>query len=170
MDDSPVLYRSGRSRTLWLLLAVSLAPLALVTWLLTLPSEARLLQELGSATAVLAWKAGLLLLSSTLFWPMLWLSGRYVTEVRRVGPGRLRVRVWTLLGCRAQEWTGAGDGGEVHEGRLALPDAPLVDAPWRGFRTPGGRRLVVDAQGDFPQGEDALTAAMTRERALPPTP
>lgn len=161
-STAPLLYQSDRSRTLWLLLPVTLAPLLVVAWLLTLASEAQLLHEFGSVTAVLSWKVIMLLFSSILFWPLLWLSGRYVTKVEHVAPQRLRVTVWTLTGAQENEWQGAFSGGEFHEGKLILPYAPIVDAPWTGYRSPDGKKLVVDMQGDFPFGEDALEAAMTR--------
>lgn len=161
MTSPHLLYQSGRTATLWLLLPVTLAPVLVVAWLLTLPSEAQLLQDFGSSAAILIWKIGMLIFSSILFWPMLWLSGRYVTRVEHVGPQRLRVTVWTLAGARTREWNAAFSGGEFHAGKLVLPYAPIVNAPWTGYRTPEGKKLVVDTQGDFPFGEDALTAVMT---------
>lgn len=162
MTTAHLLYQSDRSATLWLLLPVTLAPVLVVAWLLTLPSEAQLLQDFGSTAAILIWKVGLLIFSSILFWPMLWLSGRYVTRIEHVGAQRLRVTVWSLTGARASEWTAAFSGGEFHEGKLVLPYVPSVHAPWTGYRNPEGKKLVVDAQGNFPHGEDALEAAMTR--------
>ena len=165
MQNAPVLYHSDRARTLWLLLPVTLAPLIVTACLLTRVSDVQLLEEFGSVGAALAWKAGLILLSSILFWPLLWLSGRYVTQVEHVGRQRLRVTVWSLTGARETEWKAAFSGGEFHAGKLVLPYTPIVNAPWTGYRTPEGKKLVVDAQGDFPFGEETLEAAMTQ---LPP--
>lgn len=162
MNTAHILYQSDRSLTLWLLLPVTLAPVLVVAWLLTLTSEAQLLQDFDSTGAIMIWKVGMLLLSSVLFWPMFWLSGRYVTRVEHVGAQRLRVTVWSMIGARETEWTAAFSGGEYHDGKLVLPYVPVVNAPWTGYRSPEGKKLVVDAQGDFPHGEDALEAAMTR--------
>lgn len=159
-----LLYRSGRSLTLWWLLLVVLAPVPLTAWLVLLPPEAKLLAEFGSPGAVRAWQAGLMLLSTILVWPMLWLSGRYVTRVERLPDGQLRVQVWTWLGHRQRDWPPRFGAGEDHACLTSLPGAPEVNAPWTGYRTPEGRRLVVDWQGEFPQGHGALDAVVSSGR------
>lgn len=160
-----LLYRSGRSLTLWWLLPVVLAPVPLTAWLVLLPPEARLLAEFGSPGALRAWQAGLMLLSTILVWPMLWLSGRYVTRIERLADGQVRVQVWTWFGHRQRDWPARSGAGEDHAGLSALPGAPVVNAPWTGYRTPEGRRLVVDWQGEFPQGHGALDAVVSSGRS-----
>ena len=103
----------------------------------------------------------MLLLSSIMFWPFLWLSGRYVTQVELAAPGQINVEVWTLFGPQRREWKSAFNPGEFHEGHLYLPYTPEVHAPWTGYRTPEGKRLIVDEQGEFPLGREALQRAMT---------
>lgn len=156
VGEPHLLYRSGRSLTLWGLLLVVLAPVPLTAWLVVLPPDARLAAEFGSPDAVRAWQAGLMLLSTILVWPMLWLSGRYVTRVEQLPDGRVRVQVWTWLGHRWRDWPVSFGAGEDHAGLSALPGAPVVNAPWTGYRAPDGKRLVVDWQGEFPQGHGAL--------------
>lgn len=163
MNDIRLLFLSQRSRTLWLVLLLTLAPVPLTAWLVTLPSDARLLADFGTAGAAHAWQIGMVLLSTVLFWPLLWLSGRYVTRVERGADGAVCVQVWTLLGSRRHAWT-ALQGGEIHAGHGHGLPGVQVDAPWTGYRTPQGKTLVVDAQGDFPQGEDVLREAMTQVR------
>jgi hypothetical protein len=160
MTESTLLYRSGRSRLLTLVLLLTLAPVPLSAWLVSLPAEAQLLAEFGSRGAVQAWKIGMVLLGSALFWPMAWLSGRYVTRVEQTAAGHVRVQLWTLFGTRTQEWQSPLSGGEHHEGRSHGLPGVQVDAPWTGYCTPAGKKLVVDAQGEFPRGEDALREAL----------
>lgn len=150
-----LLYLSGRAHLLWLALPLTLAPALLAAWLVALPTDARLLAEFGSWTAARAWQGGMVLAGTVLFWPLCWLSGRYVMRVERQPDGVLRLRVWTLLGARTREWSGAFAGGEEHDGG----DVPVA-APWTGYRTPEGRLLVVDGRGEFPQGEEALREAL----------
>lgn len=164
-DDGPrLLFVSERSPTLWFVLLVSSAPVPLAVWLLLLPAGADLLAEFGSAAAVLAWQAGMLLVSTVLVWPMAWLCGRYVTRVERLPDRQVRVKVWTWFGRRQRVWPARFGAGEDHAGQSALPGVPAVKAPWTGYRTPAGKRLVVDWQGDFPQGSEALEEALTATR------
>lgn len=162
MNDLRLLYVSRRSRTLWLVLLVTLAPVPLSAWLVSLPDEARLLADFGSLGAARIWQVGMVLLGSVLFWPMLWLSGRYVTQVEATAGGGVRVEVWTLLGPRTEDWT-ALRGGEFHAGQSHGLPGVQVDAPWTGYRTPAGKRLIVDEQGEFPEGHEALRAAMLHQ-------
>jgi hypothetical protein len=160
-DDGPrLLYVSDRSPTLWFVLLVSIAPVPLIAWLVLLPAEADLLAEFGSPTAVRAWQAGMLLVSTVLVWPMVWLCGRYVTRVERLPDRQVRIEVWTWFGRRRRIWPARFGAGEDHAGQSALPGAPLVNAPWTGYRTPAGKRLVVDWQGDFPHGSEVLEEAL----------
>jgi hypothetical protein len=163
MTDAHLLYRSGRSRTLWLVLILTLLPVPLSAWLVTLPSEARLLAEFGSLNVARFWQAGMVLLGSALFWPLFWLSGRYVTRVETTAEGSLRVQLWTVRGPRTETWP-ALRGGEHHPGHSHGLPGVQVAAPWTGYRTPAGKTLVVDEQGEFPQGDEALRAAMTHRR------
>lgn len=156
-----LLYRSGRGRLLWLMLPLTLAPVGLAAWLVALPDATRLLAEFGSAGAARAWQVGMVLLASALFWPLCWLSGRYVLSVESSAGGRLRLRLWTLLGPRTREWQQPFAGGAAHDDG---PDSQVA-APWAGYRTPEGRLLVVDGQGEFPQGEDTLREALLLPRA-----
>jgi hypothetical protein len=159
MNPPTLLYCSRRGRLLWALVFVTLAPVPVSAWLVTLPAEAHLLAEFSSQRAVWLWQAGMVLLGSTLFWPLLWLSGRYVTRVERTADG-VRLQLWTLRGTRTEEWRRL-DGGEHHPGRSHGIPGVQVTAPWTGFCTPSGKTLVVDEQGEFPQGEAALREAMT---------
>lgn len=155
-----LLYRSGRAGLLWLLVPVTLAPALLAAWLVALPSEAQLLADFGSTAAARAWQVGMVALGSLLFWPLCWLSGRYVLRVEQPAAGAVRLRLWTLLGARTREWQRPFAGGEAHDG---LSDVQAT-APWTGYRTPEGRLLVVDGRGEFPQGEDALRTALLLSR------
>lgn len=156
MSDVTLLYRSRRGYLLWGLLLITLAPVPLSTWLVSLPSETQLLAEFDSLSAGRVWQAAMVALSSVLFWPMYWLSGRYVLTVEVEADGVLRLRLWTLLGPRMQEWRQPFAGGEMHDGRADIQ----ATAPWTGYRTPTGRLLVMDGHGEFPRGEDALRTVL----------
>lgn len=152
-----LLYRSGRDLTLRIAEIFTLLPVAITLFLLSLMTEEQIIKDLGSIEAGWAFKAGLALFSGILFYAMLWISGRYVLTVERLGEN-VRIRFWTVLLPRTCTWpVSAWQGGsEFHDGKLVLPGRPIVNAPWTGLHTPEGRKLILDDQGEYPHGEDAL--------------
>lgn len=196
-----LLFRSRREPALWGITLLSLVPIALAVFLLSLNSEAESAVELGSGTAVWLFRGALVLFSSVLFWPMVWLSGRYVLRTRRLTDGRVSFTTWTLLGHRDRIWPGPspsapaiwfeGDrnspgqifqirallrtlvrhligrrdklwpGGPImHEGRTHIPGRVWVDAPYISLYPARGRQLIIDMQGEFPRGREALLEAV----------
>lgn len=193
-------FRSEREPTLWAVLALSLFPVALAAFLLSLRSPAEPAGAFGGGLPAWLFRAALLLVSSVLFWPMAWLSGRYVLRVDRRADGRLSFTTWTLLGHRDRPWSGSRvstpspryvpregsdavfhlrdllrpllrelvgrreriwpGGPTLYEGRTHLPGRVWVDAPFVSLAPLGGGTLIIDLQGDFPQGYDVFLAAI----------
>jgi hypothetical protein len=107
-------------------------------------------------------KVGMILLSGLLLYPILWLSGRYVLSIHKQEHDEaIEVEIWSLLGnhnrYRIHLENGTSEKNiQYHKGKLQLPLKPHVMAPWYAVRLKGHRKWVIDAQGDFPHGEDEL--------------
>jgi hypothetical protein len=181
-------------------LALSLVPVAMAVFLLSLRSPAEPVGAFGGGLPAWLFRAAVLLVSSVLFWPTAWLGGRYVLRVDRLADGRLSFTTWTLLGHRDRPWSGSRvsprsahhvpregsravsrlrdllrpllrdlvgrrerlwpGGPMLYEGRTHIPGRVWVDAPFVSLAPVGGGTLIIDLQGDFPQGYDAFLAAI----------
>ena len=102
-----LLFRSRREPLLWFATLISLLPIALSVFLLILNARAHFPDELPSGTVGLwLFRGTLVLVSSVLFWPMVWLSGRYVLRSEGMTDGHVNFSVWTLLGHSIRHWAG----------------------------------------------------------------
>jgi len=102
-----LLFRSRREPLLWLATLLSLLPIALTVFLLILNARARIPDELpGGTTGVWLFRGTLMLVSTILFWPMVWLSGRYVLRSEGTTDGLVSFNTWTLLGHSGRHWPG----------------------------------------------------------------
>lgn len=159
---SVLLYRSGRDLLLRVMEIVTLLPVAITVWLLSLMSPEQALADLGSPAGAWAFRIGLTLGSGILFYAFFFLHGRYVLSVELQGDD-VRIRFWTVLGSRLRTWPVPAWGGRslYHKGEFILPGRPVVQAPWIDITTPEGKKLMIDDQGDYPQGVEALLAVLT---------
>jgi len=196
-----LLFCSRRELALWGVTLLSLLPIALTISLLTLHARSEYAAEFGDGIGVWLFRGSLALISTVLFWPMAWLSGRYVLRAERLTDGRVSFTTWTLLGHRDRLWPGAspsapaiwfeGDGNRsgpifqirtllrtliqnligrrdrlwpsgpiLHEGRTHIPGGVWVDAPYISLYATRGRQLILDMQGEFPRGREALLEAI----------
>jgi hypothetical protein len=198
-----LLFRSRREPLLWLATLLSLLPIALAVFLLVLNARAQIPDEPpGGATGLWLFRGTLVLVSSVLFWPMVWLSGRYVLRSERMADGRVSFNTWTLLGHSGRHWPGPSlhaspilfeedrngsapifqgvrsvlrtllielighrkrlwpSGPIMHEGRTHIPLQVSVDAPYASLHPATGKQLLIDMQGEFPNGQDAFFEAI----------
>ena len=129
---------------------LSLLPVVLTLWLLSGPAG---MIEAGMGAGWAGWifRGALVAVSSVLFWPVAWLSGRYVLSAATPAAGPLRLSVWTLWGRREVIWPGllerapfAGEGdGAGRWSRVRALLQPVVRelVGHRGQLWPGGPTL-----------------------------
>jgi hypothetical protein len=153
-----ILYRSKRTYLLWFIVALAVGLLALTGWLVSLLSDEQLLKDFGSIAKGRAFQAGLLTIGSVFIWPMLWLSARYVVEISR-SPSGVSISTWTLFGTRT-ETVPKDMMTQALTYHTGTSDFSTVDAPYLSLRI-HGRKIIIDMQGEFPQGEEALTEALS---------
>ena len=154
-----LLFASGRELLLRLVTLVCFAPVPLTIWLLSLAPRAEWEAALGPG----AWWVGpasLVALSLVLPGALLWLHDRYVLRLVRCSEG-LRLTTFLVWGRRTRVLAASelkSAAVQFAEGRLATGVAPVVNAPSLQLQLPGGRRLIFDAQGDAPEGWEAIYA------------
>lgn len=126
--------------------------------------------ELALLPVRLAWGVGVGSLG-VIFAAGMWLYGRLYVAKMELDRAASKLHVHTLrfLGTRERVF----DVSDVlvtrrHAGRMDLPGSPSVNAPWTSLRLAGMRLpLIMDQQGDFPQGEltdELLGSASRREQ------
>ncbi len=72
---------------------------------------------------------------------------------------RLRTLLQNLVGRRKRLWPA---GPIAHEGRTHIPGRVWVDAPYISLYPVQGKRLIIDMQGEFPRGREALLEEIRR--------
>jgi len=157
-QNNKLLYASGRSGLLWFIWTIAIGLLVLVSWLASLVPEDEMIRSFGSVTNGRFFQAGLILIGSIFIWPMLWISSRYIVKVEINHEEHTVIQTWTVLGIKTKTWPVEAwlkSHSDYHEGKFEADDRE-VNAPWRSVRPAGGKKMIIDMQGDFPQGEDAL--------------
>lgn len=158
-------YFSNRQSTLWLVTIISFLPIAIISYIVSRMPAVGAGSEFSETWHLNLFRSGMILFSGVLFYPMCWLSGRYVLSIHQ-GDVVVEVKIWSLLGTRHHRMplATATEQSQVayHEGSLQIPLKPWVKAPWYAVRMKGLRKWVIDAQGNFPNGEDELLALLQR--------
>lgn len=157
-ENNKILFTSDRSGLLWFFWILALALLVFIMWLVSLMPHEEMIRSFGSVRGGRIFQAALTLVGSVFVWPMLWISGRYVERIERLENDVLKIQTWTIFGSKTKTWPESAWKNaqkKYHDGQLKLDDRE-VNAPWFSARPEGGKKLVIDAQGEFPDGEDAL--------------
>lgn len=157
-QTQPLLYTSGRTILLWFLMLIAILLLAVVAWLASLLPEEEMIRSFGSVTGGRFFQLGLILIGSIFIWPMLWTSGRYIVRVEKRNEVSVIIHTWTIVGVKIKTWpleAWANSHSHYNDGEFEADDRK-VDAPWRSVKPAGGKKMIIDMQGDFPYGEDAL--------------
>jgi hypothetical protein len=152
-----VLYRSKRTFLLWFIWGLAVGMLGLTGWLVSLLTDEQLLKDFGSVNAGRIFQAGLLLIGTVFIWPMVWLSNKYVVEIKKTDDF-ISIRTWTIFGLKTHtlETDGVNKNVTYHEGRS---DFSMTNAPYLSFRITD-KKFIIDMQGAFPVGEDTLIDAI----------
>lgn len=157
--NKPCYFISSRRSTLWVVTIIALLPVIITSYLVSRMPAVGEGSEFSEPLHLNLFRAGMVLFSGVLFYPVCWLSGRYVLSIHR-NEEVLEVKIWSLLGTRHHRIplssTTTETSVQYHEGSLQIPMKPWVMAPWYSVRLKGWRKWVIDAQGDFPYGEDEL--------------
>jgi len=156
------LYHSRRGLTLTLVALLCLAMPLFTAILLGAMSQVQRMEEFGQGPQSWMLPAGIFLLSVAPLLAIAWLSGRYVLQIDRDGEGNLHIETWTLLGRRSRSWPASADWKPMtqHAGTAQFARAPSVNAPYLTLHPVGGRRMIVDLQGELPHGVAALEAVV----------
>jgi len=158
-DRDSLLFDASARRMLIRMVSWLSMLLPLITTMLVLRMTAdNLLIEFGNIAAGRLFQFFLVSLSGIFLYAMMWLSGRYILYVTRLKNGKIVITTWHIVyGASTRIIAGPEytQYAVYHEGRSILPFAPVVNAPYVTVFI-GGKKMILDAQGDFPHGEDAL--------------
>jgi hypothetical protein len=155
-----LLYISKRSKLLWMVMGLAIGLFVLTGWLVSLLTTEQLMKDFDSILSGRLFQAGLLGIGTVFIWPMIWLSNKYVVQILK-GDDLLTIKTWSLIGIRTHALRGNGINRSLtyHEDR---PDFAMAHAPYLSFKA-NEKKFIIDMQGDFPEGEDALTDALNVE-------
>lgn len=157
-DQQKLLFTSDRTIVLWFLWILSLLVLLIVAGLASLLPPEEMIRSFGSIRVGRIFQTVLIVGGSVFIWPMLWLSSRYVIRVELLQANQFVIKTWTIFGIRSKVWSLADwekSTRKFHHGKFELDDRK-VNAPYTTVRAASGKKMIIDMQGDFPYGEDAL--------------
>src|SRR5690606_4576987 len=151
MMNSKILYRNKRTFTLH---AVSLLTLRLsfFTFYMIFLSPDEFFAEFSSTASGIAWMIFFLIAGNSMLFCMFWLSGRYVLEIHKYDvQGEIMVKTWSISGSyrRKNYPHSILENRKFHFGHANFSHVPQVNAPWWQLKTPSGKSLIVDLNGDF---------------------
>ena len=150
-ENSLIIYQSKRQPALYFVTVVTLSLSVFVSWMIFSAGD-DFNREFSSPASAHAWKIIFLVGGNIMLLCMLWLNGRYVLEIREAEDETVVVKTWSIFGLhRTRRYPKSILTGDrkFHSGQAWVDTGPRVNAPWIRLKTPGGRLLVVDAQGSF---------------------
>lgn len=157
-----IYYQSKRTATLWFGAFISLSCSFFTCYMVFNMNIEDDLTNYGNLSTMRAWQGIFLLLGNVLTLSFCWLSNRYVLCIEFIDEKQLKIKTWSLFRFSVTYMYAYADfinnDIQLNDGTTMLPNAPIVIAPWDGIRLMNGKKLLVDAQGEFPQGYDAYWA------------
>jgi len=158
-DRDSLLYDASARLTLMRLVSALsvLLPMIISFLVFSMPPE-NLLIQFGNIVKGRLFQLLLISFSGIFLYVMVWLSNRYIIYITRLKNGKLVISTWHIVyGSTTRIIAGPEymQYGVYHEGRTVLPFAPIVNAPYTTVFI-GGKKMILDEQGDFPHGEDVL--------------
>ncbi|HLU86286.1 MAG TPA: hypothetical protein VKZ44_00935, partial [Taishania sp.] len=109
------------------------------------------LLEFSSTFTGYCWMITFLIVSNLMLVAVLWLNGRYVLKIESFYDEYVTIKTWSIFGNHRTKIYKISilDGLKFMPGRSFLPARPVSNAPWLKLKTPKGKTLVVDLQGEF---------------------
>lgn len=157
-----IYYQSKRTATLWFGAVISLSCSIFTCYMVFNMSIEKDLIDYGSLLKMRIWQIIFLVLGNVMTLAFCWLSNRYVLCIEFSNEQYLRIKTWSLFRFSVTHIFNLSDFAnndiQMKDGTTILPFAPIVIAPWDGITLANGKKLLVDAQGEFPQGYDAYWA------------
>ncbi len=147
-----MLYQNKRGVTLHLVSLLTLALSIFVSYLIFSDLD-RFFQEYSSKISAILWLMFMLVMGNVMLICMLWLSGKYVIEIIQSNDDEenIVVKTWSIFGFYRSKIYPKGilEHTKFHFGKANFSHVPTVNAPWWQLKTPNGKVLVVDMQGEF---------------------
>ncbi len=139
-------------------MAVSLAFPVLVAFLVLRMPRGQMILDFGSVAAGNLFQAGMIAFSGIFIYVMLWFSGKYVLRIVLQNGDTILITTWRIW-LPDKTYSFHKDifvqPTVYNEGGTALPFVPVVHAPYYTLRA-GGKKFILDVQGNFPEGEDVV--------------
>jgi len=82
---------------------------------------------------------------------MLWLSDRYILKIERLTENEISIKTWSVFGFHQTKTYPKNilESTKFHKGQANFYSTPTVNAPWIQLKTPRGKLLIMDIQGEF---------------------
>ncbi len=147
-----MLYHNKRAITLHLVSVLTLALSVFVSYMIFSDLDG-FFEEYSSKASGIAWLIFMLVMGNAMLVCMLWLSGKYVLEIiqSETNKSEITVKTWSLFGLyRTKTYPKAMlENRKFHFGKANFSHVPTVNAPWYQLKTPSGKTMVMDLQGEF---------------------
>lgn len=145
-----ILFQSRRTLILNLLsIIVSIPPI--ITIVLLKRGYSTLIGEFSSEFKFWLFASVLFLISCTMLFVMLWLSGRYVLKIEKLRTDVVGITTWNWIfwSKTFEDNSSILSNIRYEDGELIIPGAPVVKAPWMRIKSSSGKTLVLDMQSEI---------------------
>lgn len=150
MYKAKLLYKNNRVVRIYLAAIFTFATVTFAYFMVITQFDS-LKKEFTSTTNLIAFLVFIFLCTHILLGTMLWMHQRYVLKIIEVDKHIIEIKTWSIIGLHGNKQYPKEilNETEFNPGKGFYGRGPVVNAPWLKVKTPKGRTLVVDLQGEF---------------------
>lgn len=144
------LYKNHRSLTLYFCSLVSIAMPIFCNYMIFSDFQS-FKTEFSSDFSAYCWTAFMIILAHSIFLVMIWLSGKYLLEIKQIDNDWIQIKTWSIIGFHktTTEPIDILKKQKYNSGYSKFQGAPAVNAPYLTLRTTKGKKLIVDLKAEF---------------------
>lgn len=165
-----IYFQSKRIPVLWFATLISVSCSIFTCYMVFTMSIENDLKDYSSLLTMRIWQVLFILLGNALTVSLCWLSNRYVLLIELTNEHQIKIKTWSIFRLSVTHLLDQSiflnSWGTKNEGRTIIPGKPIVIAPWDGITLANGKKLLIDLQGDFPEGYDQYWALVHGQRSV----
>lgn len=145
-----VLYQNKSAITLYLVSLLTLV-LSVFVFYMIFSDLDNFFTEYSSKLSGIGWLIFFLVMGNSLLACMIWMSGRYILQIKRIDDNNILIKTWSIIGFNKNRSYPVTifNAAIYKKGVSKYLGAPIVIAPYSILKTPTKKRLILDELGTF---------------------
>lgn len=148
--ENLLIYESKRQSVLYFVSVLTLATSVFVLYMIFSDWE-EFASEYSSKFSAIGWTIFMIITGNIMFVCVLWLSGKYILQIKQADENHLFIKTWSILGFHKTQKFPAEilKTAVSHIGMTKTHRSPVVIAPYSVLKTLSGKKLILDEQGSW---------------------